>query len=328
MIRRRDFITLLGGAAAAWPLAARAQQPALPVVGYLSLNTIELAGPIVAAFRKGLSEAGFVDGRNVSIQFQAANNDPSRVAELAANMVRQRVDVILASGGAASARAAKIATASIPIVFNMGDDPVAVGVVASLNRPGGNITGVSFLSSELGPKRLGLLKELVPEAMLYALLANPNALNSESMTAELRAAATGIGRKMEVFTATNAQEIDHGFSEMVRRGAHALVVSSSSLFVERRAQIATLAAYHRLPAIYYDRRTTEVGGLMSYGASIADAQRQAGVYVGRILKGEKPADLPVVQSAKFEFIMNLQTAKTLGLSVPQTLLATADEVIE
>jgi putative ABC transport system substrate-binding protein len=327
-MRRRDFITLLSGTAAAWPLLARAQPLALPVIGYLSLNTIELAGPTVAAFRKGLSEAGFVDGRNVSIQFQAANNDPGRVAELAANMVRQRVDVILASGGAASARAAKIATTSIPIVFNMGDDPVAVGVVASLNRPGGNITGVSFLSSELGPKRLGLLKELVPEAMLYALLANPNALNSESMIAELRAAATGIGRKMEVFTATNAQEIDHGFSEMVRRGAHALVVSSSSLFVERRVQIATLAAYHRLPAIYYDRRTTEVGGLMSYGASIADAQRQAGVYVGRILKGEKPADLPVVQSANFEFIMNLQTAKTLGLSVPQTLLATADEVIE
>jgi putative ABC transport system substrate-binding protein len=327
-MQRRKFITLLGGAAAAWPVAAAAQRPALPVIGYLAVNTIELAGPTVAAFRAGLSESGFADGRNVSIQFQAANNDPGRLAELAANMVRQRVDVILASGGAASARAAKAASTSIPIVFNMGDDPVAVGIVASLNRPGGNITGVSFLSSELGPKRLGLLKELVPEATRYALLANPNAANVESIIAELSSAAAGIGRQMQLFAAANAQEIDRRFSEMVRAGADALVVSSSSLFVDRRVQIATLAAYHHLPAIYYDRRTTEVGGLMSYGANIADAQRQAGVYVGRILKGEKPADLPVIQSAKFEFVVNLQTAKTLGIEVPASLLAIADEVIE
>jgi putative ABC transport system substrate-binding protein len=327
-MQRRQFITLLGGTTASWPFAARAQRSTLPVVGYLAVNTIELAGPTVAAFRKGLSEAGFVDGRNVSIHFQAANNDPGRLAELAADMVRQGVDVILASGGAASARAAKAATAKIPIVFNMGDDPVAVGVVASLNRPGGNVTGVSFLSSELGPKRLGLLKELVPDATLCALLANPNAANVASIIAELRAAATGIGRKIEVFTAANAQEIDRRFSEMVRAGANALVVSSSSLFVDRRVQIATLAAYDHLPAIYYDRRTVEVGGLMSYGANIADAQRQAGVYVGRILKGEKPTDLPVVQSAKFEFVLNLQTVKTLGIEVPASLLAIADEVIE
>jgi len=327
-MRRREFITLIGGAAAACPLAARAQRPALPVVGYLAVNNIELAGPTVAAFRKGLSETGFIDGRNVSIQFQAANNDPRRLAELAADMVRQRVDVILASGGAPSARAAKAATASVPIVFNMADDPVAVGVVASLNRPGSNVTGVSFLGSELGPKRLGLLKELVPEATMYALLANPNAPNGESVIGELHAAAARIGRKMEVFAAANAQEIDRRFSEMARTASQALVVSTSSLFVDRRVQIATLAAYHHLPAIYYDRRATEVGGLMSYGASIADAQRQAGVYVGRILKGEKPADLPVVQSAKFEFVMNLQTARTLGIEVPASLLAIADEVIE
>jgi putative ABC transport system substrate-binding protein len=210
----------------------------------------------------------------------------------------------------------------------MAEDPVAVGVVASLNRPGSNVTGVSFLGSELGPKRLGLLKELVPEATMYALLANPNAPNGESVIGELHAAAAGIGRKMEVFAAANAQEIDRRFSEMARTASQALVVSTSSLFVDRRVQIATLAAYHHLPAIYYDRRATEVGGLMSYGASIADAQRQAGVYVGRILKGEKPADLPVVQSAKFEFVMNLQTARTLGIEVPASLLAIADEVIE
>jgi putative ABC transport system substrate-binding protein len=328
MIRRRDFITLLGGAAAGLPLAARAQQPARPVVAYLSVNTPEPVGTGVAAFRKGLAEAGFVDGHNVIVEFHSAGNDPGRLAKLAADIVHRPVDVIFASGGAASARAAKAATGNIPIVFNMGDDPVAVGVVASLNRPGGNVTGVSFLSAELGPKRLGLLKELVPEVTQYALLANPNTPNIASIAADLQEAATGFGGKVEVFAAADRSEIDRAFSEMVQKDVHALVVSNSSLFIERRVQIATLAAYHRLPAIYYDRQVTEVGGLMSYGVSIADGQRQAGVYVGRILKGEKPADLPVVQALKFEFIINSQTAKTLGVAVPAPLLAVADEVIE
>jgi putative ABC transport system substrate-binding protein len=248
--------------------------------------------------------------------------------ELAADLVSRRVAVIFASGGAASARAAKAATTSIPVVFANGQDPVALGLVTSINRPSGNLTGVTFMASELGPKRLGLLNELVPGAARYGLLVDPNAPQTDSIVAELRTAAASIGRQIEVFGASTNGEIDVAFAELVRTGADALVVGSSVLFNIRRVQLVTLAAVHRLPTIYYDRNSVEVGGLMSYGASIADAMRQGGVYVGRVLKGEKPGVLPVIQASKFEFVFNLQTARSLRIAVPASLLAQADEVIE
>jgi putative ABC transport system substrate-binding protein len=323
-MKRRQFIAGLGSAVA-WPLAARGQQATVPVIGFLSGSSNPRS---LAAFHKGLNETGFADGRNVVIKYRAANNDYSRLEELAADLVRRRVAVIYANGGAVVARAAKAATSTIPIVFAMGDDPVADGLVASLNRPGGNVTGIAFLSSELGSKRLGLLNQLVPVAAHYAVLVNPGNPARQRIIAELRAAARVIGKRVEVFTATNNREIDTAFGNLAEKGADALVVGSSSLFVDRSVQLATLAAHHHLPAVYYDRRIVEVGGLMSYGADIAEAVRQAGIYTGRILKREKPADLPVVQSNKFEFVINGQTARTLGLTIPETLLATADEVIQ
>jgi putative tryptophan/tyrosine transport system substrate-binding protein len=326
-LRRRDFITLLGGAAA-WPLVARAQQGRRPVVGYLHAVTPEGQEANVAALRKGLGEHGLVEGRNLAIEYRFANNDYNRMPELAANLVHGDVAVILALGGAVTTRAAKAATTKTPIVFVQGQDPVAMGLVASLNRPGGNVTGIAFLASELGPKRLGLLRELVPAASHYALLVNPNDPATESIVAGLRTAAGAIGREIEVFSAGSIREIDSAFAGLVRKGCDALVVGNNSLLATRRVQIATLAAIHRLPAIYYTRASVEVGGLMSYGADISDAVYQSATYVARILKGEQPADLPVMQSAKFEFVLNLQTARSLGLDVPPTLLALADEVIE
>ena len=328
-MHRRSFVTLLGGAsAAAWPLAARAQQRTMPVVGWLHAVSPEGQEANVAALRKALSENGFVEGRNVVIEYRFANNDYNRLPELAADLVRRKVAVILALGGAVVTRAAKSATTDIPIVFVQGQDPVAMGLVASLNRPGGNITGISFLSAELGPKRLGLLKELVPTAARYAVLVNPNDPATDLVVADLRAAAASVGREIEVFGAGSIREIDSAFAELVQKGCDALVVGASSLLATRRVQIATLAAIHRLPAIYYTRQSVEVGGLMSYGADIPDAMYQGSTYVGRILKGAKPADLPVVQSAKFEFVLNLQTARSLGLDVPPGLLAITDAVIE
>jgi putative ABC transport system substrate-binding protein len=326
-MKRRQFITLLGGAAA-WPVVAQAQQPAMPVIGFLHVVSPEADEEAVAAFRRGLGEAGYIEGRNIAIEFRWANNQIDRLPALAADLVGRGVAVIVAMGGAVSAHAAKAATAAIPIVFAFGDDPVAMGLVTSFSRPGGNVTGVSFMSMELGPKRLGILKELVPGAALYAVLVNPMLPSTASIVAELRLAGAGIGRQVEVFTARNIREIDAAFADLVRGGAGALVVGSSSLFNTRRVQLATLAAHHRLPAIYYDRRVAQVGGLMSYGASIVDAIRLTGIYAGRILRGEKPADLPVLRATKFEFVINLQTARTLGLDIPPTLLATADEVIE
>jgi putative tryptophan/tyrosine transport system substrate-binding protein len=326
-MRRREFITLLGGAAA-WPLAARAQHSSVPMVGYLHVVSPQQTEAVTVAFRQGLSEIGYIEGRNLAVEYRFANNDYNRLPELAADLVRRRVAVIVATGGAVSARAAKAATTTIPIVFVMGDDPIAAEVVASFNRPGGNITGIAFLSTQLGPKRLGLLHELVPEATRYAVLVNPQNPATESIVVELRTAAATIGKKVEVFTASSIREIDLAFADLVRSGANALVVGGSALFTSRRVQLATLATYHRIPAIYYTRPAAEVGGLMSYGANIADATRQAGIYAGRILKGEKPADMPIMQAVKFEFVINLQTARTLGLTVPATLLAQADEVIE
>jgi putative ABC transport system substrate-binding protein len=317
------------GSAAAFPLWARAQQPAMPVIGWLTTAGPETQDPAnLPALRKGLGEHGFVEGRNLAIEYRYANNDFNRLPELAADLVRRRVAVILAIGGAVTARAAKNETAAIPIVFVQGDDPIATGVVARLNRPGGNVTGIAFLSAELGPKRLGLLKELVPKATRYALLVNPNSPATNLIIADMRTAAAAIGREIEVFAAGSILEIDRAFTDLVRKGAEALVVGNSSLFANRRVQLAILAAIYRLPTIYYTRSTVEAGGLMSYGAHISDAINQAGNYAGRILKGEKPGDLPVMQAAKFEFVLNRQTARSLGLDVPPTLLALADEVIE
>jgi putative ABC transport system substrate-binding protein len=275
-----------------------------------------------------LSKVGYVEGRNVVVEFREANNQLDKLHGLAADLVSRRVTVIFSWGGAAAARAAKAATAQIPIVFVFGQDPVAMGIVPKLSRPGGNITGVTFMATELGPKRLGLLRELVPGAARYALLVDPNAPQTSSIIAESRAAAMNVGREIEVFGASSGPEIDAAFADLVKKRADALVVGSSVLFTNRRVQLVTLAATHRLPAIYYDRISAEVGGLMSYGARITDAMRQGGVYVGRILKGENPADLPVVQAAKFEFVLNLSTARALNLTVPASLLAQADEVIE
>jgi putative ABC transport system substrate-binding protein len=324
-MRRRDFMTLLGGAAASWPLAARAQPPP-PMIGFL--NALPSNGPEEAAFRKGLAEVQLVEGRGFAIEFRHANNDYSRLPSLAAELVQRRAAVIYANGGIVAVRATKEATSTIPIVFAMGADPVASGVVESLDRPGGNVTGVAFLSTTLGPKRLGLLQELVPAATRYALLVNPANPATDSIISELRTAAESIDKQIDVFNAKNAREIDSAFADMAQLKTEALVVGASSLFNNRAAQLATLATHYHLPSIFPNRRNVEFGGLMSYGANIMDAVRQAGHYVGRILKGEKPAELPVSQSVKFDFVVNLGTARTLGINVPATLLAIADEVIE
>jgi putative tryptophan/tyrosine transport system substrate-binding protein len=326
-VKRREFITLLGGAVAAWPLAARAQRTALPVVGYFHPSTPEAGTDLVAAFRKGLSETGYVEGRNVTIEYVWAHNESSRVPELAAELVRRRVSVIVAAT-LNTALAVKAATTTIPIVFNATGDPVTTGLVASLRRPGGNATGLSSLGGELGAKRLGLLHELVPKATRIALLVNPMSRYAQSMIEETQTAASAIGGQIEAFTADTAREIDAAFASLTQKRAEALVVGLSALFVSRRVQMTTLAAHHRLPTIYALRNFVEAGGLMSYGASYTEQARQIGIYAGRILKGEQPADLPVIQSSKFELVINLKTAKALGLAIPPGVLAIADEVIE
>ena len=326
MIRRREFLTLLGGAAA-WPLAARAQQQASLVVGFLLVSAPEAAADQLTAFRKGLSEMGYVEGRNLAIEIRSAHNEYDRLPELAADLVRRRVAVI-AVGSIAAALAAKAATTTIPIVFTFGGDPVQLGIVANLNRPGGNVTGVSSMQQELMAKRLGLLHELLPGATRFAVLVNPNNPSTESVITDLQAAALTIGRQIEVLTASSNREMDTAFASALQKRVDALLVSPDPLFGVRRAPILTLAAHHRLPASYHLREFTEAGGLMSYGASNVDQYRQAGIYAGRILKGEKPADLPVMRPTKFEFVINLHTAKLLGIEVPPTLLAIADEVIE
>jgi putative tryptophan/tyrosine transport system substrate-binding protein len=326
-MKRREFITLLG-AAAAWPLAARAQQPAIPVIGFVYPGVPELSAGIVAAFRKGLNETGFVEGRNVTIEFRFGYNDKARLPELMADLVNRRVALIATPGSTPSALAAKAATTAIPIVFGIGPDPVEIGLVASLNRPGGNITGVSSLNAELGAKRLGLLHELLPSAARFAILVNPNNRNVESLTRDSQATASVIGRQVEVVAASSTRDINAVFVNLRQKGADALLVSPDPLLDSRRVQLVTLAAHHRLPTMYSFRENVEIGGLMSYGSSAADRDRQVGIYAGRILKGEKPADLPVLRAAKFEFVFNMQTATVLGLDVPSTLLARADEVIE
>jgi len=326
-MNKREFIVLLGGAAA-WPLAARAQQAVMPVVGFVYPGVPELSTGIVAAFRKGLNEAGFIEGRNVTVEFRFAYNDNARLPELAADLAQRRVAVIATPGSTPSALAAKAATATIPIVFGIGPDPVEIGLVASLNRPGGNITGVSSMNAELGAKRLGLLHELLPTAVRFAVLVNPNNRNAEALTRDAQATASALSRQVEVLPASNTREIDAAFVSLLQKRADALLVSPDPLFDSRRVQLVTLATHHRLPTIYSFRENVEIGGLMSYGSSAAERDRQVGIYTGRILKGEKAAELPVIRAAKFEFVINLQTAKVLGLNVPQALLATADEVIE
>jgi putative ABC transport system substrate-binding protein len=328
-MRRRDFITLVGGTVTCWPLLARAQQPEMPVIGFLGSAAPGPYAPYLVAIRRGLDEAGFVENRNVRIEYRWAEGRYERLPALAAELVSRQVAVIMTSGGAPAASAAKSATSTIPIVFHMGADPVSLGIVASLNRPGGNITGVSFLTGLSGSKRLELLHKLVPAAHSVGLLVNPdNASVTEPVTKDLKAAAATLGLGLPIIEARNELDIDAAFPAFVQRGAGALVVGADQLFRVQFQQIIALAARHSLPAIYNTRDFADAGGLMSYGASIVDAYRLEGTYVGRVLKGEKPADLPVMQSTKFELVINLKTATILGLKVPPTLLALADEVIE
>ena len=327
-MRRREFITLLGGSAAAWPLAARAQQPATPVVGFLHSGSPESNVNRVAAFRKGLSEAGYVEGQNVTIEYRWAAGQDDRLADLAADLIRRWVAVIATPGSPSALLAAKAATTTIPIVFLIGRDPVALGLVASLNRPGGNATGVYLQLMELVAKGLGLLRELARGANRFVVLVNPNTAYTDVVVKDLEASALALGLPIEFLRASTGREIDAAFANLVQKPGCALFVVTDAVFVSRRAQIVTLAARHALLAIYPTRDFAEIGGLMSYGPDLADAYHQTGVYVGRVLKGEKPADLPVVQPTKFELVINLNTARALGLTVPDRLLAVADEVIE
>jgi putative ABC transport system substrate-binding protein len=328
-LKRREFITLLGGAAVAWPLAARAQKPALPVVGVVYGVSAAEWRPYIAGFHRGLGEAGFVEGRNVAFEYRWAEGQFDRMLALAANLVDRKVAVLLVGGNTAGVRAVMAAIKTTPIVFTSGTDPVAAGLVASLNRPGGNATGVTVISGELAPKRLALLHELVPTAKKIALLMNSgNPATAQPDIQSSQAAASRLGLEVIVVDGGSVSAIEQAFATAVEQRAAALSVGSDAFFNSRREQIAALSLRHALPAISGNRRTVAAGLLMSYGSDTVDSYRQAGVYVGRILKGEKPGDLPVMQPTKFELVINLKTAKALGLDVPPTLLARADEVIE
>jgi putative ABC transport system substrate-binding protein len=327
-MNRRQFITLLGGAAVAWPLAVRAQQPAMPVIGFLSnISPAPIARPL-AAFRKGLQEIGYVEGQNVAIEFRWAEGHNDRLSELADDLVKRRVAVIVATGGGVSALAAKALTTTIPIVFSTATDPVQLGLVAGLSRPGGNATGVFVLANSLEAKRLGLLHEMVPQAQTIAMLVNPQAPGAASQLAEAQAAAHTLARQIVVVKASSEPDLDVAFTTLSRLRAEALLVAADPFFNTRREQLVALAARHAIPAIYEFREFALAGGLMTYGTSLAGAYHQVGVYTGKILKGEKPENLPVVQPTTFEMIINLKAAQVLGLTVPPALLALADEVIE
>jgi ABC-type uncharacterized transport system substrate-binding protein len=326
-MRRRDFITLLGGAAA-WPLAARAQQPTMPVIGFLTSQTHDVIADFLRGFRQGLKDSGYIEGENVAIEYRWADDQIDRLPALVVELLRRRVAVIAASGGPASEATAK-ATTTIPIVFMVAEDPVRLGLVTNLARPDGNLTGVNFFSAELAAKRLELLRELVPAATRVAVLLNPAEVAlAASNLRDVETAARAMRLQIQVLNASTSREIDAAFVTIARERPDALFISSGPLFSSRRVQLAHLATRHAVPTIHGSRLYPEVGGLISYGASLTDAHRQAGVYTGRILKGAKPADLPVVQSTKFELVINAQTARMLGITVPPTLLAIADEVIE
>ena len=327
-MNRREVITVLGGAAAAWPLAVRAQQSAMPVIGYLESRSPDGMTDRLRAFRQGLKDTGYVEGENVRIEYRWAENQVDRLPVLAAELIRQRVSVIATTGGPEVALAAKAATMTIPIVFGVTEDPVPYGLVASHSRPGGNATGVNFLITELGSKQLGLLHELIPAAARVGLLVNPKSLLTERTMRDVTTASSAIGLQVDVVQASDSREIESVFKTLVHNKADALLVGPDAFFVSRRLQLAILAARHALPAVYNVREYAEAGGLMSYGTNVRDAYREIGVYVGRILKGATPADLPVVQSSKFELVINLLTARALGIDVPPNLLARADEVIE
>jgi putative tryptophan/tyrosine transport system substrate-binding protein len=326
-MRRRDFITLIGGSVAARPLAAYAQQTATPVIGFLSSVSPQAVASFVAAFRAGLSETGYVEGRNVVIEFRWAEGQYDRLPALAAELIRLKVSVIAATGGLGTAQAAKAVTTSIPIVFTSGFDPVALGLVASLNKPGGNVTGASFFSGQLSAKRLDILRSLVPLTSI-AMLTNPNNPNFAPELKDAEAAGTSLGQQIRVLNASDNHDFGELSAMLAKEPPGALLVSADPFFLSRRDEIVALAARYRIPAIYAEREFTAVGGLISYGASIADGYRQVGVYVGKILKGANPGDLPIMQPTKFDLVINLKTAKALGLTVPDKLLALADEVIE
>jgi ABC-type uncharacterized transport system substrate-binding protein len=325
---RREFVALLGGAAA-WPLAARAQQAALPVIGFLGAGALDNYVLYLAAFRKGLGEIGFVEGQNVAIEYRWAEGQYERMAQLAADLVRRRVAVIAVPGSPPGARAAKAATSTIPIVFSVGDDPVRSGLVASISRPGGNATGINFLTGEVVAKRLALLHELVPNAARVAAFINPaDASRAEALRDEVEAAARTVGMQLQILNPSTNRGIDAAFAALVRERADALFVGPDAFYNSRRVQLANMAARHVIPTAFAVREYVDAGGLMSYGTSLADMYREVGAYCGRILKGARPSDLPVLQSTKFELVINAQTARMLGLNVPPSLLARADEVIE
>jgi putative tryptophan/tyrosine transport system substrate-binding protein len=327
-MRRREFMTLLGGAAAC-PLAARAQQrPAVPVIGFMNNTSEAQWAHLVTAFRQGLQEIGYVEGQNVTIEYRWAEGQYDRLPALAADLARRQVAVIVATGGSISALAAKVASATIPIVFSIGGDPVKMGLIASLNRPGGNLTGVNIFTAELGSKQLALLHELVPAAATIALLLNPDTTEAEAQSKDVQEAARTLGRQIQILYARSEGDIDAAFVAIVERRTDALVVATDAYFNSRRDQLVALAARHTVPTIYFAREFVAAAGLASYGASLIDAYRQVGIYTGKILKGAKPADLPVLQPTKFELVINLKTAKALSLTVPPNLLAIADEVIE
>jgi ABC-type uncharacterized transport system substrate-binding protein len=325
---RREFITLLGGAAATWPLVARAQQPAMPVIGFLDTRSPDAMGDRLRAFRHGLKEAGFVEDENVKVLYRWAEGKYDQLPALAAELVRRPVTVIASGGGIPPAAAAKAATTTIPIVFAIPQDPVGIGLVASLARPGGNLTGVNFFTTELAAKRLEFLHELVPGLARVAVLVNPANPNTEPTLKDVETAARSKSLQVQIFNASSRQDIDAAFATLVRERPDGVFIGGDSFFISRRVQLTNLTLRHAIPAAFSQREYAEIGGLMSYGANISDAYRQVGVYAGRILNGAKPADLPVVQSSKFEFVINAQTARMLGLTVPPTLLTVADEVIE
>jgi len=326
-MRRRDFVALLGGAAA-WPLAARAQQPALPAIGVLGSMLGGEYVPFVDGLRQGLRESGHIEGRDVAVEYRWAENQYDRLPALAEELVRLKVAVIAPIGGAPPTLAAKAATATIPIVTTIAADPVKLGLIASLNRPGGNITGVALITTEIGPKRLELLQELAPNAVVIGLLVNPNNSDAEDQSKNIKVAALALGRQIHVLKASSERDIEAAFAAIVEKRIGALIIGNDAFFNTRREQLVALAARYAVPAIYSYREFAAAGGLMSYAPSLVDAYRQAGIYIGKILKGAKPADLPVVQPTKFELVINLRTAKALALTVPQTLLVAADEVIE